>query len=215
MILVEGGDSDGTVEVAWVCRPDVRVVTQNRRGKDTALACGFATVRGDIVDADGSSDPEEIPRYVEELLADADFAEGTRFAAGGGSSDLTRLRNFGHHGLNLVVNVLYRTRYTDLCCSYDALWTLCLPTLGLQSGDEVLDRKLWGDGFEMATIINTRIAREKLRVVEVPSTWRDGFRVLRAAVSESFRRTPVSHHTAHLLSTVAVDEVDVQAVASA
>lgn len=159
MILVEGGNSDGTVEVTWVCRPDVRVVTQNRRGKDTALACGFAAVRGD--------------------------------------------------------NVLYRTRYTDLCCSYDAFWTRCLPTLGLQSGDEVLDRKLWGDGFEMATIINTRIAREKLRVVEVPSTWRDGFRVLRAAVSESFRRTPVTPHPAHLLSTVAVDEVDVQAVASA
>ncbi len=231
VILVDGGSSDGTVEVARACRPDVRVVTQNRRGKGNALACGFAAVRGDVVvmlDADGSADAQEIPRYVEALLAGADFAKGTRFAAGGGSSDLTRLRSYGNYGLNLVVNVLYRTRYTDLCYGYNAFWTRCLPTLDLQPGDEVLDRKLWGDGFEVETIINTRIARGKLRVVEVPSfelarlhgesnlnTWRDGFRVLRAAVSERFRRTAVMPSPTRLLSVVTEDDVDVQAAASA
>ena len=231
VILVDGGSSDGTVEVALVCRPDVRIVRQNRRGKGNALACGFAAVRGDIVvmlDADGSADPEEIPRYVEALLGGADFAKGTRFAAGGGSSDLTRLRSVGNQWLNLVVNVLFRTGYTDLCYGYNAFWTRCLPTLGLQPGDVALDRMLWGDGFEVETIINTRIARGRLQVVEVPSfelarlhgesklnTWRDGFRVLRAAVSERFRRTPVPPRPARSISPMAEDEVDLQAVASA
>ncbi|MCU1594381.1 MAG: glycosyl transferase family 2 [Frankiales bacterium] len=208
VILVDGGSTDGTVEVARELLPTIRVVAQTRRGKGNALACGFAHVRGDIVvmlDADGSADPAEIPRYVSALLDGADFAKGTRFAVGGGSSDLTRLRSWGNHGLNLVVNVLFGTRYTDLCYGYNAFWTRCLPVLSLDPGTAREDRKLWGDGFEIETIINTRIAMGRLRVVEVPSfelerihgesnlnTWRDGFRVLRAAVTERFRRRPAS-----------------------
>jgi glycosyltransferase involved in cell wall biosynthesis len=204
VILVDGGSSDGTVEAARKARPDIRVLQQTRRGKGNALACGFAAVRGDIVvmlDADGSADPQEIPRYVAALTDGADFAKGSRFAAGGGSSDLTWLRRLGNLGLNLVVNILYGTRYTDLCYGYNAFWTRCLPTLDLDAGTEVQDKKLWGDGFEIETIINTRIAKGRLKVVEVPSfelermygesnlnTWRDGFRVLRAAVTERFRR---------------------------
>jgi glycosyltransferase involved in cell wall biosynthesis len=204
VVLVDGRSTDDTVAVARRVRPDIRVVQQNRKGKGNALACGFAAVRGDIIvmlDADGSADPREISRYVDALLDGADFAKGTRFALGGGSSDLTRLRSWGNKGLNLVVNVLYGTRYTDLCYGYNAFWTRCLPTLGLDAGDEQQDKKLWGDGFEIETIINTRIARGRLKVIEVPSfelerihgvsnlnTWRDGFRVLRAALTERFRR---------------------------
>ena len=210
VILVDGGSTDGTVEVARELLPSIRVLQQTRRGKGNALACGFAAVRGDIVvmlDADGSADPSEIPKYVHALLDGADFAKGSRRAVGGGSSDLTRLRSFGNHALNLIVNLLFGTRYTDLCYGYNAFWTRCLPTLGLDAGMERQDKKLWGDGFEIETIINTRIARGRLHVVEVPSfelerihghsslnTWRDGFRVLRAAVTERFRaRPPVVH----------------------
>ena len=203
VVLVDGRSTDDTVAVARRERPDIRVVQQTRRGKGNALACGFAAVRGDIIvmlDADGSADPREISRYVDVLLDGADFAKGTRFAGGGGSSDLTRLRSWGNKVLNLVVNVLYGTRYTDLCYGFNAFWTRCLPVLALDAGETHQDKKLWGDGFEVETIINTRIARGRLKVVEVPSfelerihgvsnlnTWRDGFRVLRAALTERFR----------------------------
>ena len=206
VVLVDGRSTDDTVGAARRARPDIRVVQQTRKGKGNALACGFAAVRGDIVvmlDADGSADPAEIGRYVDALLAGADFAKGTRFAGGGGSSDLTWLRSWGNKALNLVVNVLYGTRYTDLCYGYNAFWTRCLPVLDLDPGEAELDRKLWGDGFEVETIINTRIARARLAVVEVPSfelerrhgtsnlnTWRDGARVLRAALTERFRARP-------------------------
>jgi glycosyltransferase involved in cell wall biosynthesis len=209
VILVDGGSTDDTVEVARALLPSIRVVHQTRRGKGNALACGFAAVRGDVVimlDADGSADPAEIPAYVRALLAGADFAKGTRFADGGGSSDLTWLRRAGNWGLNLVVNILFGTQYTDLCYGYNAFWTRCLPTLGLSAGTEQQDKKLWGDGFEIETIINIRVARGRLKVTEVPSfelerihghsnlnTWRDGFRVLRAAVTERFRDRPVTH----------------------
>ncbi len=85
VILVDGRSTDGTVEVARRLLPDVRVVMERRRGKGNALLSGFRASRGDIIvmlDADGSADPAEIPRFVEALVAGADFAKGSRYLAG-------------------------------------------------------------------------------------------------------------------------------------
>jgi glycosyltransferase involved in cell wall biosynthesis len=169
-------------------------------GKGNAMACGFAAVTGDVVvmlDADGSADPREIPRFVAALQAGADFAKGTRFANGGGSSDITRTRAWGNRWLNRAANALFGTRYTDLCYGYNAFWTRCLDVLDLDPGTRPGSEKLWGDGFEIETLINTRVAKARLRIVEVPSfeferihgqsnlnTWRDGLRVLRALAVE-------------------------------
>ena len=216
VIVVDGHSIDGTIEVAQALRPDVTIVRQNRRGKGNAMACGFAAVTGDVVvmlDADGSADPREIARYVDALLEGADFAKGSRFIAGAGSDDITPMRAWGNRWLNRIVNVLYGTRYTDLCYGYNAFWSYCLPSLELEVSDRGRTEKLWGDGFEIETIINTRVAKAGMRITEVPSfeferihgqsnlnTWRDGFRVLRALLVERFngkgaaidRRSPVS-----------------------
>jgi hypothetical protein len=214
VIVVDGRSVDGTIEVARALRPDVKIVLQNRVGKGNAMACGFAAVTGDVVvmlDADGSADPGEIERFVAALVAGADFAKGTRFAAGGGSSDITAVRSWGNRWLNRTVNVLFGTHYTDLCYGYNAFWADCLTHLDLDPRPSDTHGKQWGDGFEIETIINTRVAKARLKIVEVPSfehrrvygesnlnTWRDGARVLRALVVERFtsvgrpaRRRPV------------------------
>src|ERR1700753_4055439 len=92
LIVVDDHSTDATVKVARELRPDARVVLQDKEGKGNALACGFAAARGDIivmVDADGSTDPAEIPNFIEALTSGADFAKGSRFAPGAGSSDIT------------------------------------------------------------------------------------------------------------------------------
>ena len=211
VIVVDGRSVDDTVAVAQALRPDVVIVMQNRRGKGNAMACGFAAVTGDIIvmlDADGSADPQEIPLFVDALVRGADFAKGTRFANGGGSSDITALRRWGNRWLNRIANVMFGTRYTDLCYGYNAFWRHCLPTLELDHTGADRDVKLWGDGFEIETIINTRVAKGRLRMVEVPSyefdrvhgtsnlnTWRDGLRVLRALVHERISSKGRRPHT--------------------
>ena len=110
--------------------PWVRAITQTRKGKGNAMACGFAAATGDVIvmfDADGSADPAEIPAFVAALVAGADFAKGSRFAPGGGSDDITLLRRTGNAGLNGVANALFGTSYTDLCYGYNAFWADLLP----------------------------------------------------------------------------------------
>jgi glycosyltransferase involved in cell wall biosynthesis len=131
VIVVDGGSVDRTVEVARELRPDAKIVQQTRKGKGNALACGFAACTGDIIvmiDADGSTDPAEIPLFIAELVAGADFVKGSRFAKGGHSHDITKLRKLGNDGLNLVVNVLFGTKFTDLCYGYNAFWARVVPT---------------------------------------------------------------------------------------
>ena len=199
VILVDGHSVDGTPDVARRLRPDIRVVNQTRTGKGNALACGFAAATGDIIvmiDADGSTDPAEIPRFVEALTAGADFAKGSRFAPGAGSSDITPLRKLGNKLLGLAVNLMYGTRYSDLCYGYNAFWARHAPAFGLQA-ESPGQRKVWGDGFEIETVLNLRASAAGLAVTEVPSfeharihgesnlrTLRDGQRVLRTILTE-------------------------------
>jgi glycosyltransferase involved in cell wall biosynthesis len=175
VILVDGNSVDNTVAVARKLWPEVRVVPQTRKGKGNALACGFAAATGDViamVDADGSADPQEIPRFVEALMDGADFAKGSRFVDGGGSADLTRIRALGNRALSFCFNVLYGTRYTDLCYGFNAFWRRHVDALRLDvtsPSPPTADGRLWGDGFEIETLIHIRIAKAKLRVVEVGS----------------------------------------------
>jgi glycosyltransferase involved in cell wall biosynthesis len=199
VILVDGASVDDTVAVAKSLLPTVRVVSQTRLGKGNALACGFAAATGSIIvmiDADGSTDPAEVPLFVAALRSGADFAKGTRFAHGGGSSDITRVRRVGNKFLNSLVNVMFGTAFTDLCYGYNAFWRHCLPAISLDPGETVNERR-WGDGFEVETLINIRVASAGLEISEVPSYERsrlhgtsnlnaftDGLRVLRTIHTE-------------------------------
>jgi len=202
VILVDGQSVDNTVEIARRMRPDVCIVSQTRRGKGNALACGFEAATGDViamVDADGSADPGEIPRFVAALVDGADFAKGTRFSPGGGSNDITRLRKLGNSFLTGIFNMCYGRNYSDLCYGYNVFWRKLVPVLGFDACSPRREdgTPLWGDGFEVETLIHVRVAKAGLRVVEVPSyehsrihgvsnlnATRDGIRVVRTMLAE-------------------------------
>src|SRR5579875_1679820 len=155
LIVVDGHSVDDTCRVARRLRPDARIIRQNRNGKGNALACGFAAATGQIIvmlDADGSADAGEIPLFVQALLDGADFAKGTRFAPGGGSADISRLRAAGNRLLMAMVNRAYGTAYSDLCYGFNVFWRRHLPVLRLDSTTPPPrdgTQRLWGDGFEI------------------------------------------------------------------
>lgn len=161
VVLVDGQSVDDTVVVAKECYPEIKIVHQVGAGKGDALRAGFAACTGDIIvmiDGDGSTDGNEIIRFVAALLAGADYAKGSRFASSGGSDDITWHRRLGNRVLCGMVNVALGTRYTDLCYGYNAFWSRVLPELHLDCL-----------GFEIETMMNIRAARAGLRVQEIPS----------------------------------------------
>lgn len=191
IVIVDGLSRDGTVEAAIRVRPDAIIVRHEVAGKGEAVRAGFAAATCDLVvllDADGSMDPDEIQRFVEELAGGSDFVKGSRFLPGGGTADITRLRSVGNAGLVRLANLLLGTSYTELCYGYMAFRRSRLVELDLRSS-----------GFEIETEIVVKACRAGLTIREIPSfesprrygasnlnTFRDGWRVLRTLVRERF-----------------------------
>jgi glycosyltransferase involved in cell wall biosynthesis len=191
IVLVDGHSTDDTVKVAQKLHPGIRIVYQEGRGKGDALQAGFAAAKGEIIvmmDADGSTDGAEIPRFIGALVTGADFAKGSRFASGGGTDDMTFSRHLGNRILSGLVNWFFGTRYTDLCYGYNAFWAKHLSKLDLDC-----------DGFEVETVMNVRAAKAGLAIQEIPShehsrlhgmsnlkVVRDGIRIGKFIVRERF-----------------------------
>ncbi len=189
VIIVDGLSTDNTIEVAQRCRPGVRVVLEHTKGKGAALRAGFRAAEGHIIvmlDADGSTDPQEIPVFVGALLGGADIAVGSRFVQGGGTADMEAHRKLGNWALTRLVRLGFGARYSDLCYGYTAFWRDVFPYL---DGEYT--------GFEVETLIHIRALRAELTVAEVPSfeaprrfgvsnlrTVQDGARVLRSIGTE-------------------------------
>jgi len=192
IILVDGLSTDQTVEIAQMVRADLVIVHERRPGKGAALRAGFERATGDYIvmlDADCSMDPVEIPRFVA-LLDEHDMVKGSRFLPTGGTGDMTSLRKAGNKGLLILANLLFGSRYSDLCYGFVAFRRSLLEPMGLDA-----------DGFEIEMQLVARATRLRARIAEVPSyeaqraygnsklnTFRDGWRVLRTMLRERVRQ---------------------------
>lgn len=207
IVVVDGHSTDDTVAVARNLDPRIKIVQQQGHGKGDALQAGFDATKGDIIvmmDADGSTDGKEIPRFVAALTTGADFAKGSRFSSGGGSDDITFSRHLGNKILSGLVNILFGTRYTDLCYGYNAFWAKHLDKLDLSCA-----------GFEAETVMNVRAAKAGLAIQEIPSyeylrlhgmsnlkVVRDGLRIAKFILRERFLSRAANEAVGQVLSVV-------------
>ena len=197
VIVVDGRSTDRTVDAALAVRPDARIVMERRPGKGAAIRAGFAAARGDyivMIDADGSMDPAEIDRCLAALRdrrdpqhgGRYDLVKGSRFLRGGGTADMSPIRQFGNDVLRRCVNTLYGVEFSDFCYGLIATRRDCVAALDLKR-----------DGFEIEAEILLRAIAAGLRIGEVASleaprlygesnlsAWRDGRRVLKTILAE-------------------------------
>jgi glycosyltransferase involved in cell wall biosynthesis len=176
------------VAVAKLYAPQAKVIRDPGRGKGLALRLGIQASGKPLVvqlDADGSMNPADIPHYVSLLTDEADIVKGSRNLPGGGSNDLTRLRVFGNHFFASVVNLLFGTRFTDLCYGFIAARRSVYDSFLLES-----------DGFNVEAEILIKAHKLGFTIREIPSFehrrirgeshlhWvKDGFHILRTILS--------------------------------
>jgi len=191
LLVIDGKSKDQTIKIAK--NNGAKVVLQIGRGKGTAIR---QALNGDylntnafvIMDADGSMSPGEIPQFAKALDEGADIAKGSRFVAGGYTYDMSVFRKVGNAFFTVIVNVLHRTKYTDLCYGYVAFSKRAIRIMG-----PVLESV----NFEIETEIFIKAKKLGLAVKEVPSieykrkngdsnlgSFRDGFKILLQIFSE-------------------------------
>ena len=161
IIVIDGGSIDDTVKIAT--KYGAEVIHQNGNGKGNALIHALSHVTGDIIifiDGDGSMRPEEIPAYIKGICSGADIVKGSRFLTKGGSEDLTMIRKVGNALFVLLVNILYRSYFTDLCYGFIAL---------RKNAANNLKPILRSQGFDIETEIIIKSRKLGMKIVEVPS----------------------------------------------
>jgi glycosyltransferase involved in cell wall biosynthesis len=189
VIVVDGHSTDRTVQIArdHGCR-----VLFDGLGKGSALRRGATKSTGDyviMIDADCSNQISELRRLIKGLDQGYDICMGSRFMPGGGSSDITLARKLGNRFFIFLVNLLFASHYTDLCYGYRSLTRDAFNRLQLTS-----------DGFSIETEMSIKAAKQRMRVLEVPSfekkreggdsklsTVSDGWRILKKILEEAFR----------------------------
>jgi dolichol-phosphate mannosyltransferase len=172
VLVVDDGSPDGTGDVADALaarEPRVRVVHRTEKvGLGAAYLHGFAVALEDgydvvgEMDADGSHQPEQLPRLMAALAdgAGADLVIGARWIRGGSVVNWSPFRKALSVGGNLYARVLLGIPVHDITAGFRLFRATTLRTLDLDDVESI--------GYCFQTDLTLRTVRAGLRVVEVP-----------------------------------------------
>jgi dolichol-phosphate mannosyltransferase len=172
VLVVDDDSPDGTGDIAEVLASrDVRVHVLHRSGKQglgAAYLSGFrwALDRGFAVvvemDADGSHQPEQLPRLLS-ALEEADLVLGSRWVPGGAVQNWPRRRQWLSRGGNRYVRLALGIPLRDATGGFRAFRASALQALDLHD--------VASQGYCFQVDLAWRALRARLTVVEVPITF--------------------------------------------
>lgn len=193
ILVVDDASPDGTGQIAdrlAAADPGVRVLHRTAKdGLGAAYLDGFrfALAEGyDVIgemDADGSHQPEELPRLLE-ALAEADLVIGSRWVPGGSVVNWPLHRRLLSQGGNAYVRMLLGIRLRDATAGFRLFRRSTLEEIDLDSVEST--------GYVFQTDLAWRAVCAGLRVVEVPIQFvervRGDSKMSGAVAAESLRR---------------------------
>lgn len=158
IILVDGGSSDRTIDIAR--EHGARVVQEPRRGYGRACATGVAHAQGEIViflDADGADDPSQIPNLITPIIKEGvDMVLGSRLAGNIYPGAMPWHQKFGNQLSAGLIRLIYGLPISDLSPFRSVLRSKLLE----------LDMQEMTYGWPTEMI--TKSARKGWRIQEVP-----------------------------------------------
>ena len=172
ILIADDGSPDGTGDIAdRLAGGDAQVQVLHRQTKDglgAAYLAGFAWAleRGyDVVvemDADGSHQPEQLPRLLE-ALGRADVVLGSRWVDGGRVENWPRRRMLLSRGGNTYTRLALGIGVRDATGGYRVFRATALQALDLND--------VASQGYCFQVDLAWRAVQRGLRVVEVPITF--------------------------------------------
>ncbi|MCS4541125.1 MAG: glycosyltransferase family 2 protein [Euryarchaeota archaeon] len=190
IIVIDDGSNDGTSEII---RPysenNSTILLQNQinLGKGHSLRKGFKNARGKFIvtiDADGSHQPEEIPKLLQPLLENkAELVIGSRFMGEIESGAIPKLNIIGNKLFNVLTFILRGRYLTDIMSGFRAMKNETLQLFNLDS-----------KGYEIESEMTVEAIREGIKLHEVPITctksvrasklrsFKDGYVILKTIV---------------------------------
>jgi dolichol-phosphate mannosyltransferase len=147
ILVIDGHSGDATREIAERLGAIVRL--DNNRGKGDAIRVGIKYASKEIlvfIDADGSHDPEDIPRLVRPIFDDeADHVTGSRMR--GGSDELHGdfgkfIRMIGSDIITLGINYRFNIRLTDSQNGFRAIKASVAKKLPLQENITTIEQEM-------------------------------------------------------------------------
>ncbi|MEW9550977.1 polyprenol monophosphomannose synthase [Nonomuraea sp. NPDC050783] len=173
VLVADDNSPDGTGEVAdGLAAADEQVHVLHRPGKQGLGAAYIAGFRWGLdqgyevlveMDADGSHQPEELPRLLDALGEGADLAIGSRYVPGGRIVNWPQRRELLSKGANVYTRVMLGLPVRDATAGFRAYRAAALEKVGLAGVES--------QGYCFQVDLTLRTSRHGLRVVEVPITF--------------------------------------------
>lgn len=147
LAIVDGHSTDRTCEIAQEL--GARIILDPGKGKGSGIREAIAQAHGDIlvfIDADGSHDPDDIPRLLRPIQqGKADLVVGSRML--GGSDELhsslgEAIRLFGSTIVNLIINYSLGVRITDAQNGFRAIRKEVAEDLGLRENITTIEQEM-------------------------------------------------------------------------
>lgn len=173
VLVADDNSPDGTGDLAErIASEDPQVHVMHRRGKEGLGAAYIAGFRWalerdyDVIvemDADGSHQPEQLPRLLDAVEAGADLVIGSRWVQGGTVVNWPLYRQLISRTGSTYARTMLGLKIKDMTAGYRAFRRTTLEKLDLDSVESV------GYGFQVD--LAWRVAKMGLKVVEVPVTF--------------------------------------------
>lgn len=193
IIVVDGYSIDGTREILNEQEryPDTRVIYESEpRGRGRAIKEGLQIATGEIVifqDADLELDPADYPNLIEPIESGkALVVFGSRFLAG--KPRMGFLQYWGNRIINMLVNLCYKTRLTDVETCYQVFPLSVIRDISVHNNDFAftveLTIQLLKHGYQILEIPIQYIPRGRLEGKKI--YWKDGFLSLYTIIKYRF-----------------------------
>ena len=172
-IVVDDGSTDGTGDEARAHGAAVVIRHERRMGVGAAIRDGWRAglARGRpflaLVSGDDQHEPAELAAALDALLATgADYAQGSRWVAGGRVEGPTGGRGFGTRLYSAIFSLLVLRRITDATNGFRLFRSSLLADPAID-----LDQP-WLDSYDLEPYVLYKAIRRGYRVIEVPCTVR-------------------------------------------